>query len=105
MPFRLCRLPVVFLILVFLASSVFWLPPVQAQEDQATLDLEAKRAKARSDAEFQKLKDAAEKLKQLSAELKEMIDQSTPHTLSIPIMKKTEEIEKVLKDIKSRTRP
>jgi len=34
-----------------------------------------------------------------------MIDQSTPHTVSIPIMKKTQEIEKVLKDIKSRTRP
>jgi type VI protein secretion system component VasF len=90
---------------MFLVSPTSLLPLLKAQEDQASLDLEAKRAKERRDAEFQKLKDAAEKLTQLSAELKEMIDQSTPHTVSIPIMKKTQEIEKVLKDIKSRTRP
>ena len=105
MNFRMFRLPVFCLTLMFLVSSPAPLPVLIAQDDPVAVDLEARRAKERKDAEFQKLKDTAEKLKQLSAELKEMIDQSTPYTVSIPIMKKTQEIEMVLKDIKSRTRP
>jgi hypothetical protein len=55
--------------------------------------------------EREKLKTLAEQLQKSSEELKEMIDQTSPHTLSLNIMKKITEIEKTLKEIKSLTKP
>jgi chromatin segregation and condensation protein Rec8/ScpA/Scc1 (kleisin family) len=65
------------------------------EQDEKVLDLQAKAETERRDTEFKKLKDACEKLRQLSSELKEMVEKSNPHTVSIAIIKKTDEIEKV----------
>jgi TolA-binding protein len=73
--------------------------------DDSNVDQMVKMEQKRKEMEFQKLKDLAEQLQKMSGELKEMIDQSNRHTVSLSLSKKIEEIEKVLKDIKNRTKP
>ena len=50
------------------------------------------------------MKDDTEKLVQASNDLKEMIEKSNKDTFSVSILKKTEEVEKILKDIKRRAK-
>ena len=53
---------------------------------------------------FQKLKSDSEKLAEGSAHLKEMVQNSNPHTYSIGIFKKAEELEKLARKIKKRVK-
>jgi adenine-specific DNA methylase len=83
--------------------------PREAQEEGAPgdsfdHDQKAKMEKERRDEAFQKLKEDSEKLYRATEELKEMIEKSNQHTFSLQIVKKTEEIEKILKDVKRRAR-
>jgi hypothetical protein len=75
-----------------------------ASGDSFDHDQKAKMDKERRDEAFQKLKDDSEKLYQAAAELKEMIEKSNQHTFSLQILKKAEEIEKILKDVKRRAK-
>jgi hypothetical protein len=75
-----------------------------APGDSLDHDQKAKMEKERRDEAFQKLKGDSEKLYQAAAELKEMIEKSNQHTFSLQILKKTEEIEKILKDVKRRAK-
>jgi hypothetical protein len=72
--------------------------------DSFDRDQKAKMDKERRDEAFQKLKDDSEKLCQAAGELKEMIEKSNQHTFSLQILKKTEEIEKIVKDVKRRAK-
>ena len=67
-------------------------------------DTRAKMEKERRDGEWKKLKDDTDKLVQAANDLKEMIDRSNKDTFSVSIVKKTEEVEKILKDIKRRAK-
>jgi hypothetical protein len=67
-------------------------------------DQKAKMDKERRDEAFQKLKDDSQKLYEAAGELKEMIEKSNQHTLSLQILKKTEEIERLVKEVKRRAR-
>jgi F0F1-type ATP synthase membrane subunit b/b' len=51
---------------------------------------------------FQKLKRDSERLAEGSAQLKEMIQNSNPHTYSIGTFKKAEDLEKLARKIKNR---
>jgi hypothetical protein len=73
--------------------------------DDPITDQKIQMAQQRKKDEMNKLKTLAEQLQKSSGELKEMIDQTSPHTLSLNIMKKIAEIEKTLKEIKSLTKP
>ena len=73
-------------------------------EDQVSIDNEAKMEKQRRDEAFNKLKEDTEKFYQAAGELKDMIEKSTPHSYSLQIIKKTDEIEKLLKEIRRRTK-
>lgn len=53
---------------------------------------------------FQKLKSDSERLAEGSAQLKEMIRNSSPHTYSIGIFKKAEDLEKLARKIKNRVK-
>ena len=75
-----------------------------AAGDSFDHDQKAKMDKERRDDAFQKLKTDSEKLYQAVGELKEMIEKSNQHTFSLQIVKKTEEIEKMLKDVKHRAK-
>jgi len=74
------------------------------EEDSLSQDQKAKMEKERREDAFQKLKDDSERLHKSTGELKEMIEKSNQHTFSLQIVKKTEEIEKILKDIKRRAK-
>jgi hypothetical protein len=67
-------------------------------------DQKAKMDQERRDEAFQKLKDDSQKLYEAAGELKEMIEKSNQHTFSLQILKKTEEVEKLLKDVKRRAK-
>ena len=74
------------------------------EEDSLNLDQKAKMEKERREDAFQKLKDDSERLHKSAGELKEMIEKSNHHTFSLQIVKNTEQIEKILKDIKRRAK-
>jgi hypothetical protein len=50
------------------------------------------------------LKEDTEKLVQAANDLKDMIEKSNKDTYSVSIVKKTEDVEKILKDIKRRAK-
>ena len=79
-------------------------PQEEGASDSFEHDQKAKMDKERRDEAFQKLKDDSEKLYEVAGELKEMIDKSNQHTLSLQILKKIEEVEKLLKDVKRRAK-
>jgi hypothetical protein len=67
-------------------------------------DTRAKMEKERREDEWKKLKDDTDKLVQAATDLKEMIEKSNKDTFSISIVKKAEDVEKILKDIKRRAK-
>jgi hypothetical protein len=67
-------------------------------------DTRAKMEKERREDEWKKLKDDTDKLVLAANDLKEMIEKSNKDTFSLSIVKKTEEVEKILKDIKRRAK-
>ena len=82
-------------------------PPVQERPDPADEihhDTRARMEKERRDGEWKKLKDDTERLVQAANDLKEMIEKSNKDTFSVSIVKKTEDVEKILKDIKRRAK-
>ena len=107
------RTPIIMLgtFLLFLNSgSQEIIPQLWAQEepnpaeDQFNQDTKAKMEKRRRDEAFQQLKDDANKLSRAVEELKEMIEKSNKNTFSLQILKKTDEVEKILKDVRRRAK-
>ena len=81
--------------------------PVQERPDpgdEIHHDTRARMEKERRDGEWKKLKEDTEKLVQAANDLKEMIEKSNKDTFSVSIVKKTEDVEKILKDIKRRAK-
>jgi hypothetical protein len=73
-------------------------------EDQLMKDNEAKMAKQREDEAFNKLKEETDKFYEAAGELKSMVEKTNRHTYSLQIIKKTEELEKMLKEIRRRVK-
>jgi hypothetical protein len=75
-----------------------------ADEDEArariTRDMEKKAAKARAAA----VKADTDKLLKLSVELKDYVDKADENVLSLDVIKKAEEIEKLAKSVKDKMR-
>ena len=67
-------------------------------------DTRAKMEKERREDEWKKLKDDTDKLVLAANDLKEMIEKSNKDTFSLSIVKKAEDVEKILKDIKRRAK-
>jgi len=67
-------------------------------------DTRARLEKERRDGEWKELKEDADKLVQAANGLREMIEKSNKDTFSLSIIKKTEDVEKILKDIKRRAK-
>ena len=65
-------------------------------------DQRAKMQSQRLRQAFQKLKSDSERLAEGSAQLKEMIQNSNPHTFSIGTVRKAEDLEKLARKIKNR---
>jgi hypothetical protein len=97
--------------LVIILLAILTPPPtaLRAQErtdpaDEIQHDTRAKMEKERREGEWNKLKEDTDKLVQSANELKEMIDKSNKDTFSLSIVKKTEDLEKILKEIKRRAK-
>jgi hypothetical protein len=84
------------------AALAFQEPPDPV--DSIHHDTRAKMEKERREDEWKKLKDDTDKLVQAATDLKEMIEKSNKDTFSISIVKKAEDVEKILKDIKRRAK-
>jgi hypothetical protein len=97
-------------LLVILFATLSLAPaglPAQERADPADEihnDTRARMEKERRDGEWKKLKEDTEKLVQAANDLKEMIEKSNKDTFSVSIVKKTEEVDKILKDIKRRAK-
>jgi hypothetical protein len=77
-------------------------PPADEDESRARIarDMEKKAAKARAAA----LKADTDKLLKLSVELKDYVDKADENVLSLDVIKKAEEIEKLAKSVKDKMR-
>ena len=73
-------------------------PELSPQEQQ----LERDRARAMNKERQEKLKQDTDKLLQLATELKQYVDKSNENILSIDVVKKTDEIEKLAKSIRDK---
>jgi hypothetical protein len=73
-------------------------PQLSPQEQQ----LERDRARAMNKERQEKLKQDTDKLLQLATELKQYVDKTNENILSIDVVKKTDEIEKLAKSIRDK---
>lgn len=71
-------------------------------EDEARQRWEHDHEKKANEERFQKIKDDTEKLVTLSNQLKEYVAKANEHTLSVNVVKKAEEIEKLAKSVKDK---
>ena len=97
-------LGVVFLVMLGARPTVLAFQEREYPADAIHHDTRAKMEKERRADEWKKLKDDTDKLVLAANDLKEMIEKSNKDTFSLSIVKKTEEVEKILKDIKRRAK-
>src|SRR5258706_10164793 len=79
-------------------------PPEDTVEDEARRKFERDQQKKANEERFRKVKEDTEKLVQLSNELKEYVGKANEHTLSLDVIKKAEEIERLAKSVKDKMR-
>jgi hypothetical protein len=80
-------------------------PPLEqrpGREDEQRLKIEKEMAKKANQARQADLKRDAEKLLKLATELKEHVDKTNENTLSLDVIKKAEEIEKLARSVKDK---
>jgi hypothetical protein len=70
----------------------------QQSPDDARIDM----AKARNKARQQQLKDDTDQLLKLATELKQYVDKTNENILSLEVLKKTDEIEKLAKSVRDK---
>ena len=79
-------------------------PPTDPVEDETRRRFEHDREKKASEERYQKVKDDTERLVELSNQLKEYVGKANEHTLSLDVIKKAEEIERLAKSVKDKMR-
>jgi hypothetical protein len=77
-------------------------PGQPSPEDEQRARIEKEMAKKASQERQAQLKRDAENLLKLATELKQDVDKSTENTLSLEVVKKAEEIEKLAKSVKEK---
>lgn len=73
-------------------------------ESKATREIMRQQEKARNEQRQKDLEQDTEKLLQLATELKAAVDSSNEHTLSMDVLKKAEQIEKLSKSVQKKMR-
>jgi nitric oxide reductase activation protein len=76
--------------------------PARDSAAQAHAKIEKEMAKQRNEARQAELKSDTEKLLQLSTELKEYVDKTNENILSLDVIRKAEEIEKLAHSVKEK---
>jgi len=106
---RLCILFLCFLAFPVLAQQNPGLPPQQrgvnrpiTDEDEAQARMASEAAKKAAKERIAALKSDTDKLLKLSVELKQYVDKSNENVLSLDVVKKAEEIEKLAKSVRDK---
>jgi hypothetical protein len=76
--------------------------PPTADEEQARARLEAEMAKKAAKERLAALKSDTDKLLKLSVELKNYVDKSDENVLSLDVIKKADEIEKLARSVRDK---
>lgn len=79
-------------------------PKEDSPEDELRRKFEHDQQKKANQERFQKVKEDTEKLVQLSNQLKEYVAKANENTLSLDVIKKAEEIERLAKSVKDKMR-
>jgi gas vesicle protein len=87
---------------VFGALAAVQLSPPQSQQSQAERDMLDRQVREANKKRQQDIRDDTQKLFQLSTELKDAVDKSNEHLLSIDVIRKAEEVEKLAKKVKDK---
>ena len=109
---RLCSLVLIMVVLFFslsMAAQNQRIPPSQlpdnqnpSQEDEARSKLEKEMAKKANQERQAALRKDTDKLLKLATELKEYVDKTNENMLSMDVVKKAEEIEKLAHSVKDK---
>jgi predicted transcriptional regulator len=78
--------------------------PQTGDEDSALAEMRKRAQQAASKQRYEQLKRDTDKLLQLATELKVYVDQTNENTLSLSVIRKAEEIEKLAKSVKTKMR-
>lgn len=76
--------------------------PGERTHEEEVAELEKRQAKARNKERFAKLKKDTDELLQLATELKKYVDQANENTLSLEVIRKAEEIEKLARSVREK---
>jgi hypothetical protein len=77
-------------------------PPRRTPEDRFRIEHEREMARARNKARQAALKKDTDKLLELATQLKEYVDKTDENMMSLDVIKKAEEIEKLSKSVKEK---
>jgi hypothetical protein len=80
------------------------LPQNPSREDESRVRMQKEGAKRANQARHADLKRDTEKLLKLATELQESVDKSNENTLSVEVVRKAEEIEKLAHSVKDKMR-
>lgn len=78
--------------------------PPRRQQTEQERELEQRREKEANKKRQDEIRDDTQKLYQLAGELKDAVDKSNEHVLSLDVVKKAEEVEKLAKKVKEKMR-
>ena len=84
------------------AVSPLQFGPPRAEQSQQEREMEDRRLKELNKKRQEEIRDDTQKLFQLATELKDAVDKSNEHELSLTVIKKAEEVEKLAKKVKEK---
>jgi len=80
------------------------LPGPQRDSDRTLAEMEQRRLREANKERYEELKRDADKLLQVATELKLYVDQSNENVLSLTVIRKAEEMERLAKSVKQKMR-
>ncbi len=94
-------------IVLLLSGTAFRAAPAtviaaQQSESDATREMLERMAREANTKRHQDIRDDTEKLFQLASELKSAVDKSNEHVLSLDVVRKADEVEKLAKKVKDK---
>ena len=78
------------------------LSPQRSERTEMQRDIEDRQRKEENKKRQEEIKTDTQKLFQLATELKDAVDKSNEHTLSLDVIKKAEEVEKLAKKVREK---
>ena len=84
------------------SASMAQFGPPRSPQSQQERELEDRRIKEANKKRLDEIRDDTQKLFQLATELKDAVDKSNEHELSLTVVKKAEEVEKLAKKVKDK---